>query len=157
VREILRVLEDGGQALIYVWAKHQSNSSWALKQTKKRIFPETETNHKVPAEYAFLPVHKNESEFPENDMLVPWTNVRVEGNPVYHRYYHVFDEQELLQLVNEAAKDNCNISVKIDYDQGNWTASITKNPTGRIPSAELFCPVTEPLSADLHISDSCTV
>ena len=71
-----------------------------------------------------LPVHKNRTNFLQQDMLVPWKikpqNKKTGSNatvPVYHRFYHTFKQGELETLCSRVN------GLEIDksyYDEGNW-------------------------------------
>ncbi|XP_033631422.1 alkylated DNA repair protein alkB homolog 8-like [Asterias rubens] len=88
-----------------------------------------------------LSIHTNRTEFENQDMLVPWhlkkkTSKKssatpfkengqacVEDTPVYHRFYHVFQEGELEGLCERVS----GVTVKSShYDQGNWGVVIMK-------------------------------
>ena len=97
-----------------------------------------------------LPVHKNRTNFEYTDLLVPWkTKIHEVGSKsetsnnskiscisseiketaqcdrskIFHRYYHVFCEGELEQLV--LSVPNLQIE-KSYYDQGNWCVIFKK-------------------------------
>lgn len=127
--EIVRVLSDGGQALIYVWSKNQHHqdeeSVYASKQANKDSTKSTiDPCNSVSNDFSFLPVYDKTADFSQNDVLVPWVNVKDQEKPVHHRYYHVFDQGELEELVSELQPS----AKVIDsyYDQGNWVVKISK-------------------------------
>ena len=75
-----------------------------------------------------LPVHKNRTKFEHADLLVPWktTSKQQKENTeqehqatekTFHRFYHVFDELELENLIEMV--DGLSI-IQSYYDQGNW-------------------------------------
>ncbi|XP_022086771.1 alkylated DNA repair protein alkB homolog 8-like isoform X2 [Acanthaster planci] len=87
-----------------------------------------------------LSIHKNRTEFESQDMLVPWHLKKQTGEkdgtptpkngtgceeeiPVYHRFYHVFQEGELEALCRMV--DGLEIKSS-HYDQGNWGIVIRK-------------------------------
>jgi len=83
--------DDGGQALIFVWALEQKNSrrGW-------------DTGH-------------------DQDVLVPWVlkpdhNARPNSATTYHRYYHLYHEGEL----EEDAKTAGARIVQSGFDRDNW-------------------------------------
>jgi tRNA (uracil-5-)-methyltransferase TRM9 len=84
----------GGRILIYVWAIEQDAES-------KRVIPSKPLSDAL--EDAKEPAFIQEGV----DVFVPWVhNTNASKEPkVYHRYYHMFAEGELRQLVNEAAKE----------------------------------------------------
>jgi len=122
--EIFRVLSSGGRALIYVWAKNQHHldegSVFASKQSCSKDCS-LDICDRASAEFSFLPIHNRQTDFEDNDLLVPWVNKR---KGVHHRYYHVFDEGELENLIGEV-KVNAKI-IESYYDQGNWVVSVLK-------------------------------
>lgn len=134
--EINRVLEVGGQALVYVWAKEQcknQNLSTYLKQSKtNKLKMETAVNE-ATKEFCVesidinLPIHKNRSNFVHNDLLVPWKlnpkNIQEHEPETHLRYYHVFEESELKYLCEQIK--NCKI-IDYYYDQGNWCVIFEK-------------------------------
>jgi alkylated DNA repair protein alkB family protein 8 len=93
VEEMVRILQPGGKALIYVWAKdqqrHNTKSNY-LKQDRKnrkkdcdgeiRRVPQHSDAHKprntilneVSRQFESLPVHTNRTQFQHQDLLVPW-------------------------------------------------------------------------------------
>ncbi len=83
--------DDGGQALIFVWALEQKNSrrGW-------------DTSH-------------------DQDVLVPWVlkpehSTRPDSTTTYHRYYHLYHEGEL----EEDAKTAGARIVQSGFDRDNW-------------------------------------
>ncbi|KAA0702803.1 Alkylated DNA repair protein alkB -like protein 8 [Triplophysa tibetana] len=91
-------------------------------------------------------VHTNRTAFLSQDLLVPWhlkgnkdknkeaascsTEVSVEQSsqgPVFHRYYHVFNQGELEELCVSGVK-----VLRSYHDQGNWCVEVEK--TNHIPS-----------------------
>ena len=98
-----------------------------------------------------LPVHKNRTNFEYTDLLVPWKTkiheadcesqaknisensydpsqineaVQCDRSKIFHRYYHVFSEGELENLV--LSVPNLQI-VNSYYDQGNWCVIFKKS------------------------------
>ena len=83
-----------------------------------------------------LPVHKNRTKFEHSDLLVPWKTTAKQKHietyeseevgvtsKTYHRFYHVFEEGELEELVESV---NGLAIRETYYDQGNWCAIFTK-------------------------------
>ena len=130
LREILRVLRTSGKALIYVWAKHQKvedKKSVYAEKTEKRagIQPgAANTASATATNYSFLPIHDYGAQFSHNDTLVPWIS-GPSATEVHHRYYHVFDDNELVTLVKELEDESCTI-LDSYYDQGNWCVQLQK-------------------------------
>ncbi|CAG6004501.1 unnamed protein product [Menidia menidia] len=221
VRELVRLLKPGGQALIYVWAfeqEYNKQKSKYLKDQNKEHHKEcsptkdspgrTQDLHGEPIDHtphhledscnitdnlhdvrqtpeAKLSVHTNRTAFNTQDLLVPWhlKGGKVQGEresarafssrpdpspgfnssthsgskldtsnathqklslkgetsqasgctstsdsesssvPVFHRYYHVFQQGELEQLCGQVA----GVQVKNSYhDQGNWCVVLMK-------------------------------
>lgn len=135
IREITRVLNIGGRALIYVWAKDQckdkEKSSYIKQDRKNRRSKETvaedniEKNQEVTVlDGISLPVHTNRTQFKHSDLLVPWKlKNQCQSDNTFLRYYHVFQEKELDNL----CKKETNVEIlKSYYDQGNWCVIIKK-------------------------------
>ncbi|XP_014848476.1 alkylated DNA repair protein alkB homolog 8 [Poecilia latipinna] len=189
VRELVRLLKPGGQALIYVWAYEQEYNKQKSKYLKDHNKPqnggkskdkpeEVQEPYKEPSVLSAshldnnhtgdlkddskmtegkLSVHTNRTAFNSQDLLVPWhlkgrktpgeeesssglhtTNSpdsklspsvdtsQVPGGssvPVFHRYYHVFQQGELEQLCIEVT----GVKVQTSYhDQGNWCVILKK-------------------------------
>ncbi|XP_017007976.3 tRNA (carboxymethyluridine(34)-5-O)-methyltransferase ALKBH8 [Drosophila takahashii] len=128
LQEMARVLRPGGRALVYVWAKDQRKNdkkSAYLRQNKavnkertteqqQRQKQRQELEQQLPNNTP-LPVHTNRTEFQQQDVLVPW-KTKDEQRTTYLRYYHVFEEQELEQLVAQLPEVQLKKSY---YDQGN--------------------------------------
>ena len=94
-----------------------------------------------PSTKTVLSIHTNRTEFESQDMLVPWHLKKKTGKknstppqengppsgedtPVYHRFYHVFQEGELEGLCEMVS----GVTIKSShYDQGNWGVIIMKN------------------------------
>ena len=90
-----------------------------------------------------LTIHDNRTHFKTQDLLVPWhlkgkqskqctptgDAVNPSGNtsvdPVYHRYYHVFKEQELDNICSKISDVKV---VHSYYDKGNWCVIFEKIP-----------------------------
>merc|ERR1712004_155382 len=119
VRSIVSLLRAGGQALISVWAleqeRHKVKSKYiaAKRDSDNHQNEETATNHSSKEDVAptsEMKVHKNRTSFQAQDLFVPWhlkkdsksskdeLVEKSEPAPVYHRFYHVFQEGELEEL-----------------------------------------------------------
>ena len=138
IEEIRRVLKPEGRALIYAWAQDQERDS--TPSTYLRQGSRTDSGEKKAATATahtdfplVLPVHKNRTKFEHTDLLVPWKTTAKqnqapsstdEGSKTYHRFYHVFEEGELEELIESL--DDLTI-VETYYDQGNWCAIFKKN------------------------------
>ncbi|MEQ2198054.1 hypothetical protein XENOCAPTIV_007082 [Xenoophorus captivus] len=201
VRELVRLLKPGGQALIYVWAYEQEYNKQKSKYLKDHVKQhngekskdtpeESQESHEEPSVFTTshverdvkdaskmtegrLSVHTNRTAFNSQDLLVPWHlkgrkthgeeessgrfSSREEPNPdfdssmssdtthspdskpspsdnmcqipggssvpVFHRYYHVFQQGELEQLCTQVT----GIKVQTSYhDQGNWCVVLQK-------------------------------
>ena len=82
---------------------------------------------------ADLEIHENRTDFKQQDLLVPWhfkavnqkKSQQQQDHPsenaerVFHRYYHVFKEGELEDMVKSIDVYNVQI-LRSYYDQGNW-------------------------------------
>ncbi|XP_043976190.1 alkylated DNA repair protein alkB homolog 8 [Gambusia affinis] len=189
VRELVRLLKPGGQALIYVWAYEQEYNKQKSKYLKDHNKPQNGEKTKAKPEEAQEPheepsilttshldnnytgglkddskmtegklsVHTNRTAFNSQDLLVPWhlkgrktqgeeefsSGLHTANNPdsklspsvdtsqvpggssvpVFHRYYHVFQQGELEQLCIEVT----GVKVQTSYhDQGNWCVILQK-------------------------------
>jgi tRNA (uracil-5-)-methyltransferase TRM9 len=92
---IRTVSQRGGKILVYVWAREQDAQS-------KRVIPSK------PPPDAQETVEVPPSAQEGVDVFVPWVrsaSVSKERPEVYHRYYHMFAEGELRQLVSQAAAE----------------------------------------------------
>ncbi|KAJ3414369.1 tRNA methyltransferase, has a role in tRNA modification [Chytridiales sp. JEL 0842] len=103
IRELIRILKPGGKMLIFVWAK---------EQTGKRQFESQDVF--VPWTFPTKVFKKGEGEADEGE----------KKDVVYQRYYHVFVEGELRELVESAG--GVTIS-QHGYDRDNWYVIATKN------------------------------
>jgi alkylated DNA repair protein alkB family protein 8 len=142
----VRVLRIGGRGLIYAWAKNQQDKdcqpSTYMQQNQKKPSSIVAANDlttlsdaisecKITAASAVsLPVHENRTNFKHSDLLVPWktkpTNENNFSTATYHRFYHVFEEGELENLIQESAVGKCISIEKSYYDQGNWCVIFMK-------------------------------
>ncbi|XP_023330645.1 alkylated DNA repair protein alkB homolog 8 [Eurytemora carolleeae] len=123
VLAMARLLESGGRLLIYVWAKDQKKEEMSsyLKQNKKN-FKRGESGEKKKQEKGEfgLPVHINRTVFEHQDVLVPWKLKPSNGvgeMKTLQRFYHVFEEGELENLVLSTGQFNL---IETYYDEGNW-------------------------------------
>lgn len=136
-----RILRPKGRALIYAWAQEQerdSKPSTYLKQQKSENSVKFSDEKPVEIEKSnnfplVLPVHKNRTNFEHSDLLVPWKtknlNAPVENgdSKTFLRFYHVFKERELENLILESAILSSQMSIEESYyDQGNWCVILTK-------------------------------
>jgi len=98
-----------------------------LKQNKNNFKKPGEQNTTTTTGEFGLPVHKNRTEFKHQDVLVPWKLKSQDNQQVvkeFKRYYHVFEEGELEELVSSV--ENLKVE-EIYYDQGNWCCIATKH------------------------------
>ncbi|KAJ1352106.1 2OG-Fe(II) oxygenase super [Parelaphostrongylus tenuis] len=105
IREILRVLKPGGKACISVWSMDQCNSEYSKMRRHKDSLPKEKQSDR-------LKIHDGK-EFVQQDLLVPW---QVEHkDATYFRYYHVFAEGEMEELIRSVG--GCQIdSVEKEQD-----------------------------------------
>lgn len=120
----VNLLRSGGKLLIYVWAFEQEKdgklSGYVIgeRETKKQLSPTVDVDCKTS-----LLVHQNRTKFEDQDVLVPWKDrTKTEGSTQYLRYYHVFKEGELEDLLKKLDVKIC----ETFYDHGNWCAIIEK-------------------------------
>ena len=81
------------------------------------------TSSATATNYSFLPIHDYGKQFSHNDTLVPWIS-GPSATQVHHRYYHVFDPNELVTLVKEVLDESS--ILESYYDQGNWCVQLEK-------------------------------
>lgn len=134
ISEVMRVLVDGGKALIYVWAKDQQKnnkkSSYLLQHQRKTVDKSQIeiAKCKIEENEIELPVHKNRTQFNHTNVLVPWKlkdkETPEENQKVFLRYYHVFEDDELQELCRNEKHVKI---VKYYYDQGNHCVILQKN------------------------------
>ncbi|KAH7642083.1 Alkylated DNA repair protein alkB 8 [Dermatophagoides farinae] len=135
IHAILNLLAIDGLALIYVWAfeqKHEGSASKYLKTTETVINMEQDDEN--TSFQGTLSIHQNRTEFREQDILVPWTkkitnDKQSELSEKFFRFYHVFQREELENLVNMVAQKETRYSIRIEksyYDEGNWCVIVRK-------------------------------
>ncbi|KAM7342237.1 tRNA (carboxymethyluridine(34)-5-O)-methyltransferase ALKBH8 [Cochliomyia hominivorax] len=135
IKELVRILKPSGRGLIYVWAKNQisdNKKSSYLRQnksinknktTEEELRQQTNRQLEEKAKEApvSLPIHSNRTTFQQQDVLVPWkVKIPQEENnqdkETYLRYYHVFEENELDELLQGTGDVKI---IESYYDQGN--------------------------------------
>ena len=124
--------------MIYSWAKEQERDKKAssyLKQKnpKKASAPDSKTQDKTSkcdtSQPLELPVHTNRTMFKHADLLVPWKTKKKDdeeqpNGDTLHRFYHVFEEGELEEVI--AAADHSVVITHSYYDKGNWCCMFQK-------------------------------
>lgn len=100
------------------------NSENSSKETKNTVVeehqnPSIENTLQMP-EFK-LPVHTARTPFQHQDVFVPW-KVKAKAHSdnaaeVFLRYYHVFEENELVQLCSSMKDINI---IQTYYTEGNW-------------------------------------
>lgn len=145
IKELLRVLVPGGSLLIYVWAEEQSykNKNSSYLKSKDSASSDSDAHERLKNTDAscqsidkdtqskmIFPVHTNRKHFATQDVFVPWTNKTTwkspdasSGDDTYLRYYHVFKENELVQICESLP--NCEITQSY-HDNGNWALILQK-------------------------------
>jgi alkylated DNA repair protein alkB family protein 8 len=110
IKETLRILKPNGIALFYVWAKKQDNSR---------------SNHVFKSSDVFVPFHfrQHGPDYDENHNLYPNHAIKDDNKRaiVLKRYCHVFENEELENIIKPFAKIN-----ESYYDAGNYGVSCTK-------------------------------
>ena len=126
VQEMHRILKRGGHCLIYAWAKNQNADSKPSTYLTAggHVGEDRQPSVEITTDASIrLPVHENRTAFKHCDLLVPWKSKDKAGS-TYHRFYHVFEEDELKELI-ESALENVKIK-RLYYDQGNWCCIFQK-------------------------------
>ncbi|XP_063725360.1 alkylated DNA repair protein alkB homolog 8-like [Symsagittifera roscoffensis] len=139
IREIVRILNTGGKALIYVWAMEQKVNNEQSKYISTKRNEELSVNlteNTEEKEEKTIDYHVNRTEFMQQDLFVPFSkkpqNVKksqqsseiMNKMETYYRFYHLFLKGELEQLCVEACS-NVEI-VDSYYDDGNWCVILRK-------------------------------
>ena len=129
VQEMHRILKQGGHCLIYAWAKNQNAdakpSTYLTAGGYSEEVGDEQPSVQITTEASIrLPVHENRTAFKHCDLLVPWKSKDKQGS-TYHRFYHVFEEDELKELIESALLEKVKIK-KLYYDQGNWCCIFQK-------------------------------
>lgn len=102
IEELVRVTKEGGSIFIEVWAQEQ----------KHILNKDTEGMKKCKIKFGC-----------ENqDIYVPFKN-KVDGSVLGKRYYHVFKENELEDLISNI--NNVEITERF-YEKGNWGVILNK-------------------------------
>lgn len=115
----------GGKALIYVWALEQKSSRrgwdkgheqdvmvpWVLRN-KPAVAATTTTTTTAP--------HNNEQEKQQEQSKPP----QQEQDKVFHRFYHLYEENELERDIRAAG----GVVIESGYEKDNWWAICSKAP-----------------------------
>lgn len=110
VAEIGRILRPGGEALLYVWAWEQ---------------PETSSLYKQRGRLQFLSDD-------QQDVLVPWTLSNLFGEvKTQLRFYHLFRKGELEELCTASGLFDI---VYSGYDRDNWFVCVRRKMAAEVPS-----------------------
>ncbi|KAL9658710.1 hypothetical protein ABK040_005865 [Willaertia magna] len=126
IKELFRIIKVGGEVLIYVWA---------FEQKKKN-----HTENRFPTQDMFVPWHlqkqfevNKKQETKEEQVKEEDNNNNVEQptdniGKIYKRYYHLFKEGELEELVRQALKEDIEFKfIKSNYyERDNWGVVIKK-------------------------------
>ncbi|KAJ1929977.1 tRNA methyltransferase, has a role in tRNA modification [Tieghemiomyces parasiticus] len=131
VREMVRILRPGGQLLVFVWA---------LEQKGKRRFDQTQQDFMVPWVIPMNSVHNtltasttgetSNAQDAAEDSTAPVTS---STSQVFHRYYHLFREGELEQLVLNSDLASQVTVTEQGYDRDNWYVILTKREAEKSP------------------------
>lgn len=116
--EMLRILRPGGTMLVYVWAYEQEHRKFASQDVfvpwhLHDTYEETKKQNGKAA-------HPEESKFIETAI-----QDKDKKATVYHRYYHVFREGELEQLIMQNFQDKAVIEDRF-FDHANWVVKLRK-------------------------------
>lgn len=111
LKEIIRLLKPGGQALVTVWAKEQELENKKSTYIAKTAKPCPVHDESTPTNE--LIIHTPRTEFQRPDCLVPWTK----PTEKLLRYYHVFVKNELEHILSHVPQAKVLSSYN---DDGNW-------------------------------------
>ena len=118
LKEIVRLLKPGGQALVTVWAKEQEIENKKSTYIAKTAKP-CPVHSRNDASDSELTVHTPRTEFQQADWLVPWTR----PTEKLLRYYHVFVRNEIEHLLSHITE----VKIVNSYnDDGNWCVIFRK-------------------------------
>ena len=108
--------------------RHRKSGEFMHADESSECCSSSDINTDVPE--LRLAVHKNRTEFKQQDLLVPWELKNQkdkekceEEKNVFHRFYHVFHKGELEALCDKVG--SCKV-VDSYYDQGNWAVILQK-------------------------------
>jgi len=115
--------DDGSSDVDSAFLAHKefspSSTSSSSSTSKTNYDNQVGGDEQVPND---LPIHQNRSEFKAQDILVPWKNRY--DKKVYHRYYHVFKQWELENLISSLP----NVQIlESYYVEGNWGVLIQRD------------------------------
>ena len=121
---------DASKAAESTASSFSSEDLHSLKDAPEEKLSNKSSEHSVDT----LTLHVNRTHFESQDLLVPWhlrdkqkvakKKMENSGEPVFHRYYHVFQESELEELVLKAGRVKV---IKSYYDKGNWCIILSKD------------------------------
>ncbi|CEF63669.1 Alkylated DNA repair protein alkB homolog 8 [Strongyloides ratti] len=117
VRQIAKILKVGGRGCITVWAMNQKGSRYEIMRSNK--IDEEIIDNKEDESDDILRIHSGK-QFKQQDMLVPW---KKDGDNQFLRYYHVFVENELENLIHSV--EGLKVQECI-LEQGNWIVIFEK-------------------------------
>ncbi|XP_073978123.1 tRNA (carboxymethyluridine(34)-5-O)-methyltransferase alkbh8 [Rhodnius prolixus] len=126
INELVRVLRHGGRALVYVWAEKQ-NEEETPEMKQEYDYQENGSavgiNVKLNSIVTLPVIANNGKNFKRKDILVPWrTNEDCNNVKTFLRYYHIFEEKELIDLCLSVGGKVLNTY----YDTGNWCIIFSK-------------------------------
>jgi alkylated DNA repair protein alkB family protein 8 len=142
VREVMRLVKPGGQALFYAWAFEQNLGKEA--ETEKTGGNSSNkggkkggvSGHKFAAQDNLVPFHKRASEGGTTTTAATDTRRQepahavvdeAKGAVVYQRYCHVYVAGELVSLVKAADGGTGWLVVEESwYDSGNWCVRVRR-------------------------------
>lgn len=147
IKELARIVKTTGRILIYVWALEQelddqrcentpSCDSTTNEETVFKNNPSLCSSDKEAGENRnCIQVCEGRTKFQQQDLLIPWhlksnkaktvdgTENEADKETVFHRFYHVFKDNELRELCLQIE----NVTIEEIYlDRGNWCAILRK-------------------------------
>jgi len=127
ISEFHRILKLGGRVLIYVWAYEQENKVFKTQDVFVAWHLQDKYEESDQQKAKESPIEEESKEGSGSQSSFIETAIRDEDKraTVYHRYYHVFKEGELEELIEEGFKGKLEIRDRY-YDHANWVVCCEK-------------------------------
>lgn len=113
--EMHRILKPGGSILVYVWAYEQEHRKFAAQD----VFVPWHLHDTYSATTTDQEEEKKEARPEDSNFIDTAVKDTEKKATVYHRYYHVFIENELEKLIEDHFAGKLVIEEN-SYDHANW-------------------------------------